>query len=247
MRFREHLEDIHEQKQDEALLQPYIQAVAGYLGVRPKIANFYKYSEEEWGLTFGNDHEMLLGRTAAMYDTDRNLHVRQGRAGHIDEEGTLLHEMVHAAGFDKFQMVSREVNEGMTQVVAEEIGRLNKMSVTATYHREVTMLKKFVLPLIGQDLRKLAREYARVPDPALLLAGSVWSKYWTFFQDRNDWGDIQNCRKHFLETFKQDPFNSFPYLEHIWDELKVRRQPQAHRLPIKHNHIIRTPYPPGPA
>lgn len=220
MRFSGYLREVNEAAEDLALLQPYMLAVRGYLGVMPKIANFYKYSEEEWGLTFGNDHEMLLGRTAAMYDQDRNLHVRQSRAGHLDQEGSLLHEMVHAAGFDKFTMVSRDVNEGMTQIVAEEIGKLNRIKVTPTYHNEVVTLRRFVLPYVGMDLQKLAKTYARVPDPALLLAGSIWSRYWHLFQNRADWGDLKNVQKSVLEMFKHDPFHGWPYLEHIEDELK---------------------------
>jgi hypothetical protein len=221
MKLREYIENVNEANQDMTQLQPYFQAVAGYLGQQPKIATFFKYSEEEWGMTFGNDHEMLLGRTAAMFDQDRNLHVRQSASGNFDPQGVLLHEVVHATGFDKMGVVCKDVNEAMTQLVAEEIGRLNRIKVRPTYHEQVVTLKKMVIPLVGMDLQKLAKLYARVNDPALLLAGSIWSKYWHYFTDTANWGDLKDCQKSILQMFKHDPFNGWPYLEHILDELKT--------------------------
>jgi hypothetical protein len=125
-------------------------------------------------------------------------------------------------------MVSRGVNEAMTQIVAEEIGKMNRIKVMPTYHNEVVTLKRFVLPYVGMDLQKLAKTYARVGDPALLLAGSIWSHNWHFFQNRADWGELKDVQKSILDMFRHDPFNGWPYLEHIEDELKAK--PQARRV-----------------
>lgn len=213
-----------EQQQDMALLQPYFTAVRQYLGLQPDIAKFYKYTDDEWTGTFGNDHEMLLGRTAAVFGRDRSLHVRQDPHGEFDKDGTLLHEVVHSTGFDKLN-VSRDVNEGMTQIVTEEIGRLAKIKVAPTYHQEVVVLKKFVMPLVGMDLNELARGYAQANDPAMFLAGLIWSRYWHFFQDRNDWGDLKKTQQDMVKMFKGDPFNGWPYLEHIYEELRSPNRP----------------------
>ena len=204
----------------DPIIRQHIDAVVEYLGREPNYRQLSFLSDTDWDNKFGRDSE-IFGKTGAYFTKDRDILIR----GKGNE--SLLHELLHSAGLED-GTIGEEFNEGFTELVAREIAAEYRLPATVSgYGDLVSKVRNYVLPLVGVPLQQLARKYAESQDKARLLAGIIARRHAHHFYNREDWGNSSDpavLEKELMKVFGYSPFNTFPYLDYLVNEVLPKNE-----------------------
>lgn len=190
---------LFEESVEKSLRRKMSRVIQSYLGIKPSVRNF---AFED----MPDEDSALFGTPIGYVDKDEPGKVRVPEAHKM----SALHEILHTAGFMPHN-ISELWNEGITQVVAEEIARLANLQIPITYSQDTRYVKKYLLPLLPIPLQQFAKGYAKAEDKSEYLMSLLWSRYSDHFSDEEDWGT--NTYDSMKEMFERQSGYHNPYLE----------------------------------
>lgn len=128
---------------------------------------------------FGEDESILFGKPSGMVSPDGHVSVK--------DASNAIHELLHQAGFMPHG-ISEHLNEGITQIVAEDVGQFAHLPVVPSYPANTSYLRQYLFPLFPMPIRGFAKKYSVAPDKGKFLADLIWSRYGHALLDPQDWG-----------------------------------------------------------
>jgi hypothetical protein len=192
---------------DKPLRRKMERLVRVYLGYSPQTSSFQVSTRADWDKEFPpND---LFGQPSGFRTPGGGIQVPE------DEAMSALHEVLHNAGFLP-NTISDFWNEGITQVISEDIAEKNGLQIPKSYKTDTAYVRKALLPVIDMDLQTLARQYGKADDKAMLLAKLVWKSQSHRFENEEDWG--ANPFEGLYETFQRGLGPGSMYLDYLITE-----------------------------
>jgi hypothetical protein len=165
-------------------------------------------SAEEFDKKYVTSEDRLSGHVAgAIYTPDGDVFVREGA------EDLITHELVHSLGAWP-DTVGNQLNEAVTQAMAEMIGRNENLSVRETYQKEVAIFRDQVLPLTGMNEQKFYKDYLSSSDKAKFITDKIWSIHGDKFSDVDEWG--KSPRQKIEKMLRDDYLPRYnPYFDYL--------------------------------
>jgi len=195
-----------------------VNIVYQYIKQAPVYRRLQILSEDKWLEEVGESSEdKLLGGTAAIVTPQKDILVREGF------EDAMLHELLHTAGFMP-DGISNFINEGITQLITEELSKLSEIKVHKSYKDQVKFVNRYIMPLISSPLKLFAIQYAKAKDKSKFIVDEIWVRYSTYFEDVDDWG--KNPYHNFLIDMRRC-IGTSPYLEYLVKEIKKSKEVKA--------------------
>jgi hypothetical protein len=170
-------------------------AIASYLG-RSFAVKSFKVDPNH-----GENESGLFGKSDGIRQDNGDIIVKDMKSG--------IHELLHQAGFMPIG-IGEFLNEGITQLVTEDIAKQNKLPISHSYRENTEYVRKYVLPATGLDLPTLARQYAKSQNKGKLIVDLIWAKNQGKFNNTEDWGT--DPYSSMLRTL---PFIIGPYNSHL--------------------------------
>ena len=180
---------------DSSIRRKLQTAIARYLGQSFAVKSF------KIDPNHGEEESELLGKSDGIRQDNGDIVVKNMKSG--------IHELLHQAGFMPIG-IGEFLNEGITQVVAEDIAKQQKLPIVNSYKENTDYIRKYLLPVIGISLQDFARKYASSSNKGKLVVELVWNKNHDKFHDVSDWGN--NPHASMLRTL---PFIIGPYSQHL--------------------------------
>jgi hypothetical protein len=180
----------------------YSNLVYEYIGIKPTFKKISVYDLRKWQDVMGVRESIFFPNTLGIAYTINNKGKSEDRII-IKEcmETVLIHEMLHTAGFNP-DNISVYLNEGITQLMAEELGKYYGINVFKAYKQRMRYMHRVFSKLLPLDKRIFARCYARASDKSTFVGLLFWKAY----------GDIFESRE------KGKFINSFKYMNHSWNK-----------------------------
>jgi|GEM_PF-3118479 ribosomal protein L31E len=183
-------------------------AVSSYLGVPVPAVPVTVLDDSAFDRAYNTFDDRLFGGVGAITLPSREIVLpRRHRAD-------LVHELVHVA-FGHEVGVSEPVNEGVTQVAAEEIARKMKVRVRKTYADEVRYIRTRVIPATGMGVQAFLKGYARSPDKGEYLAEKIWRTQKRHFTDPDEWGAPDRARAVLQQDFRRGLGRYDPWTDYL--------------------------------
>lgn len=186
---------------EKSIRRKMSRAIQSYLGVKPQVRDF--------------GFEDMSGEDDALFGTPIGyVNPNDPTVARVPEDHKMsaLHEILHTSGFLPHN-ISEMWNEGITQVVAEEIAKLNNLQIPITYAQDTQYVRSYLLPLLPMNLQQFAKHYAKSEDKSEYLTSIIWSRYSDHFSDEEDWGT--NTYESMKEMFERQGGYWNPYLEFL--------------------------------
>ena len=172
----------------------HVDSVKSYLGVEPKIKSYVVLSKEEFDSKFNSN--TVTGMAGAITLPNNEIYIREG------SEDSGIHELVHASGFIPDPGASSFINEGLTQIAAEEIGSGVGVDVKSSYKEEVRFCKDLVIPATGMDKQQFFKEYASAQNKTQFLTDKIYENNKDVFSDTEDWG--KNVKQNMEDDLRRN-------------------------------------------
>lgn len=190
-----------EESIEKSLRRKMSRVIQSYLGVKPQIRDlgFEDMSSED---------DALFGTPIGYVDKNDPTIARVPE----DHKMSALHEILHTSGFMPLN-ISEMWNEGITQVVAEEIAKQSNLQIPITYKEDTRYVRSYLLPLLPIDFQQFAKGYAKSEDKSEYLMSLLWNRYADHFSDEEDWGT--NTYENMKEMFERQGGYWNPYLEYL--------------------------------
>ena len=168
-------------------LKKAVNAVNDYLdcGVKNPQVSIIPYHQFE--TRFCNRSDNLFGGISAIKLQNGEIYVRD------TTKEDVVHELVHLA-FDHEIGVGEYLNEGVTQVAAEEIAKKMGIRIRKTYQENVRYVRNRIIPATGLSVKKFCRGYAKASDKGLYVAKTILERNGGYFNDPNEWGFVSSKR-----------------------------------------------------
>jgi hypothetical protein len=184
MKFRVWFENV-----DKSIRRKFQRAVWKYLGVPSRITSFQVGQATDLA---DPSAAMLFGQPTGIAGQEGDITLLKG------DEASGTHEILHQTGF-KPKGISTFWNESITQIVAEDVGKMFNVPINPGYVKYVPYVRASLIPYVG-DLREFARGYAKAPDKGQYVYNIWWPQIAQYFTNQEDWG--QDTGKSFLQSLR---------------------------------------------
>lgn len=192
-------------------MEKLVQAVTDYTGHALQYRSFQRLNPREWKEVISQDSRLTSG-TAAFTSDDNDIVIRVGF------ETDALHELVHAAGVKPDPHDAVFICEGITQAASEEIATKIGVTVKPTYDKEVSFVRRYLIPTTGLPLRKLVNVY--IEDGILGLSRHIMNRCGHLFRDKDGWGSLETLPRR-LEEDLRHTLGASVYLGYLVDGLRI--------------------------
>lgn len=197
MQFKLWLENV-----EKSIRRKLQRAVWKYLGVPSNITSFQ----------VGQEADLEDPQAANLFGQPTGTTTRTGQINLLQgQEASGIHEILHATGFME-DGICKFWNEGITQIVAEDIGRKMGLPVTPGYVKEVPYVRASLFSFIP-NVQTFARGYAQAPDKGLYVHKVWWPQIAQHFTNAEDWG--ADPAKGFLEQLRSQVGAWNPYTGYL--------------------------------
>jgi len=196
---------------DKSLRRKMERVVRIYLGHSPQVSDFQVDTRANWDKEFPPDSP--FGQPSGFATPSGKIRVPE------DELMSALHEVLHMAGFMP-DTISEFWNEGITQVISEDIAAKNNLQIPKSYETDTAYVQSTLLPVLNIDPQTLARQYGRSEDKAMLLTKLVWKNHSHEFDDEDDWGT--NAFESIHESFQRGLGPGNFYLDHLASQIATK-------------------------
>ena len=178
-------------------LQKYVQWVQTFVGVKPKFRSLEVLSQKQFDAEYGSESSELFGLVAAIRTRQGDIFVREG------SEDSVVHELVHAAGFLD-DTIGTFFSEGFTQLVSQEIAVKHRLKIPQTYKENVALARAIVEQVLSLDIQQFAKQYAKARKKAEWLADTMLEKKAAVFANEEDWGPQSQIRQKLLRELLEN-------------------------------------------
>ena len=196
---------------DALFVQRVRKAVSTYLNIPVALPRITILPDTEFDRNYNTLDDRLFGGVGALVLPSREIVLP--RRFQTD----LVHELVHVA-FKHENGVSEPINEGVTQVAAEEIARILQVPIRKTYPDSVRYVRTRLIPATGKSVQPFLRGYARAADKGEYVARLIWIRHKRRFADPVEWGSSDRVQIGLREEIRRGMGRFDPYTEYLAEE-----------------------------
>lgn len=142
--------------------------------------------------------------------TGKSAGIRTPEGITVKEINSGIHELLHEVGFMP-NKIGIFLNEGITQITAEDIGEKYNLPVVKSYLENVSLIKQ-LFSISDIEIKKFARKYVSIENKGKLFVDTLWEKHKDKFSNKEDWG-VDPYKSMLKETPYTTGFD--PYLDQI--------------------------------